>query len=81
MTARDMALAALTSLIWGLAFVAIEFGLESFSAPGTGVIASALIFGELFGPLRYLGMALILAGLAIVVLPRGRSSFSGRARQ
>lgn len=30
---RDMALAALTSIIWGLAFVAIKFGLDSFSAP------------------------------------------------
>jgi len=28
-----MALAALTSVVWGLGFVAIKFGLESFSAP------------------------------------------------
>ena len=28
-----MILAALTSVIWGLAFVAVKFGLESFSAP------------------------------------------------
>lgn len=33
MTRRDTALAALTSVIWGLAFVCIKFGLESFSAP------------------------------------------------
>ena len=33
MTSRDMVLASLVSVIWGLAFVAIEFGLESFSAP------------------------------------------------
>jgi O-acetylserine/cysteine efflux transporter len=32
MTARDMALAALTSVIWGFAFVASKVGLESFSA-------------------------------------------------
>jgi O-acetylserine/cysteine efflux transporter len=38
-------------------------------APCTGVIASALIFGEQFGPLRYAGMALIIAGLTIIVLP------------
>jgi O-acetylserine/cysteine efflux transporter len=28
-----MVLAALTSVIWGLAFVAVKFALESFSAP------------------------------------------------
>jgi O-acetylserine/cysteine efflux transporter len=33
MSARDMTLAALTSVIWGLGFVAIRFGLDSFSAP------------------------------------------------
>jgi O-acetylserine/cysteine efflux transporter len=38
-------------------------------APCTGVVASALAFGEVFGPVRYAGMALILAGLAVVVLP------------
>ena len=50
-------------------------------APATGVIASALIFGELFGPLRYLGMALILAGLAIVVLPKHWSLGRRRVRE
>lgn len=38
-------------------------------APCTGVISSALIFGELFGAIRYAGMALILTGLTIIVLP------------
>jgi O-acetylserine/cysteine efflux transporter len=33
MSVRDMVLAALTSVAWGLAFVAVKFGLESFSAP------------------------------------------------
>lgn len=41
-------------------------------APCTGVLASALIFGEAFGPLRYAGMALILAGLGVLVLPAHR---------
>jgi O-acetylserine/cysteine efflux transporter len=44
-------------------------------APCTGVLASALIFGEVFSPVRYAGMALILGGLAVIVLPgagRGR---------
>lgn len=38
-------------------------------APCVGVIASAIAFGERFGPLRYGGMALVLAGLAVIVLP------------
>src|SRR3979409_1653468 len=33
MRVRDMGLAALTSVIWGFAFVTYKFGLESFSAP------------------------------------------------
>ncbi len=37
-------------------------------SPVTGVVASALVFGERFTPLRYTGMALILAGLAVIVL-------------
>ncbi len=41
-------------------------------APCVGVIASSLAFGEVFGPIRYGGMALILLGLAIIVLPGGR---------
>ena len=32
MTLRDIVLAVLTSVIWGLAFVATRFGLEGFSA-------------------------------------------------
>jgi hypothetical protein len=27
------------------------------------------VFGEIFGPIRYAGMALILAGLAVIMLP------------
>lgn len=40
--------------------------------PCTGVVASKLIFGEVFGPARYAGMALILCGLAIIVVPLQR---------
>ena len=50
-------------------------------APCTGVVSSALIFGELFGPIRYAGMALVLTGLAIIVLPVKWSSFLSRARR
>ena len=38
-------------------------------APCTGILTSAAIFGEVFRPLRYAGMALILGGLAVIVLP------------
>ena len=37
-------------------------------SPVTGVVVSALAFGERFTPLRYAGMALIVAGLAVIVL-------------
>jgi len=43
-------------------------------APCVGVVSSSLLFGELFGPARYAGMALILAGLAVIVLPVGRKA-------
>jgi O-acetylserine/cysteine efflux transporter len=38
-------------------------------APCTGILSSAVIFGEVFRPMRYVGMALILCGLAVIVLP------------
>ena len=37
-------------------------------SPVTGVVVSALVFGERFTSLRYAGMALIVAGLAVIVL-------------
>ncbi|HKB23829.1 MAG TPA: EamA family transporter [Methylomirabilota bacterium] len=40
--------------------------------PFVGAYASSLVFGERFGPLRLAGMALVLVGLAVIVLPRGR---------
>jgi O-acetylserine/cysteine efflux transporter len=43
-------------------------------APCTGVVASAVILREVFSPLRYAGMALILAGLAVIVLPARRGA-------
>jgi O-acetylserine/cysteine efflux transporter len=46
-------------------------------APCVGVVSSALIFGEVFEPERYAGMVLILAGLAVVVLPVRASSVAG----
>ena len=41
-------------------------------APCVGILSSALVFGEVFSPLRYAGMALILAGLAVILLPAAR---------
>jgi O-acetylserine/cysteine efflux transporter len=51
-------------------------------APCTGILSSALIFREVFTPMRYAGMALILGGLAVIVLPAAwaGSSSSGRSR-
>ncbi|MBN8939464.1 MAG: EamA family transporter [Rhizobiales bacterium] len=37
--------------------------------PFVGAAASSLVFGETFGPLRLTGMALVLAGLAILLKP------------
>lgn len=44
-------------------------------APGVGAVASSLIYGESFGLFRLAGMALMLVGLAIVVLPRRSVAF------
>ena len=38
-------------------------------SPATGILSSSLILGETFAPLRLAGMALILAGLAVIVWP------------
>jgi O-acetylserine/cysteine efflux transporter len=43
----------------------------SLLVPLFGVASAALAFDEQFGPLRVVGMALILSGLAVVALPRG----------
>jgi O-acetylserine/cysteine efflux transporter len=48
-------------------------------APCVGVLASALVFGERFNSTRYAGMALIVMGLAFVVLPTA-SAVSERER-
>jgi O-acetylserine/cysteine efflux transporter len=50
-------------------------------SPCTGIVAAALVFGEVFSPLRYVGAAFILAGLAVVVLPgrRGGETSSSAA--
>lgn len=42
--------------------------------PCVGIVASVAVFGESFGPVRLVGMAMILAGLAVIVLPGRRSA-------
>jgi O-acetylserine/cysteine efflux transporter len=39
--------------------------------PCVGVAGSALVFGEVSGPVRYAGMLLIFGGLAVIILPVG----------
>ncbi len=46
-------------------------------APFVAAAGSAVAFGERFGPLRLAGMALVLAGLAVIVVPWPRAG-SGR---
>jgi O-acetylserine/cysteine efflux transporter len=82
-----------TALYLGVPSTLIAYGLWSFLlqrypaatvapfallSPATGILASALILGETFGPLRLAGMALILTGLAVIVWPaRGSASLRG----
>ena len=40
--------------------------------PFVAAWSSSLVFGERFGPMRLLGMALVLLGLAVIVLPLDR---------
>jgi len=68
--------AAATSVyaIWGFLlarYPAAAVAPMSLLAPVTGVAASAVLFGEQFTPTRTLGMVLILAGLAVIVMPPG----------
>lgn len=58
--------------IWGRLLRRYPAGLVApfaLLAPCTGVIASALLYGEIPGPLRFTGMLLILGGLAVSVAP------------
>ena len=94
---RDAVLAALTSVIWGLAFPATKLGLEGFSAPELTalrfliaslpvvlvarpgiawprlvLIGMSLFCGQ-FLLLFFAFMALVIAGLAVIVTARGTS--------
>ncbi len=82
--AQASALGLIGALYIGLVATTFGYGLWSYLlaryptatvapfallSPVTGVLASAIVFGERFPPLRYAGMALILLGLAVVLLP------------
>jgi len=62
MTPRDMLLAALVSLIWGSAFVFIQFGLQDFSAPQLTVLRFVVAaLPALFLPRPRIGWKLLIA--------------------
>jgi O-acetylserine/cysteine efflux transporter len=50
----------------------------SLLVPFVGALSSAIVFGERFGALRLVGMASVLAGLAVIVLPLERWVRSAR---
>jgi O-acetylserine/cysteine efflux transporter len=59
--------------VWGMLLQRYPTGLATPFAllvPCIGAAASALILGESFSAPRYMGMALVLAGLAVIVVPR-----------
>ncbi|MEW6257084.1 MAG: EamA family transporter, partial [Pseudomonadota bacterium] len=59
--------------IWGLLLKRYPAGLVapfSLLVPISGTLSAALVLGERFPPLRFAGMALILAGLLVIALPR-----------
>jgi O-acetylserine/cysteine efflux transporter len=61
--------------IWGRllsTYSTAEVAPFALLAPCVGAISSAIVFGEQFQPLRLAGMAAILFGLAVVLLPISR---------
>ena len=61
--------------IWGMLLREYKAGVVapfSLLVPVTGTVAAHLAFGETFGPLRLLGMALLFAGIVITILPLHR---------
>jgi O-acetylserine/cysteine efflux transporter len=62
---------AIAFAIWGdllSRYPAAAIAPFALLAPCTGSISSAIVFNELFSPARYVGMALIFAGLAVALL-------------
>src|SRR5215475_12146823 len=71
MAPRDIALAVLTSVIWGVAFVATKFGLDGFSAPQ--LAAARFIIAAL--PVLVLPRPRVSWGLLIAI---GLTLFAGQ---
>jgi len=80
----------LGSLSTGIAYAAWGYLLARYPAaivtpfallvPCTGILASVIVFGETFPPLRYSGIALVMLGIAIIVLRgRGRAAPARRS--
>ncbi|MBR1222706.1 EamA family transporter [Bradyrhizobium sp. U87765 SZCCT0131] len=66
------AAATMAYAIWGRLLQRFPAGaIAPFAllSPCVGVLTSAVVFGELFAPARFCGMALIFAGVVIVMLP------------
>jgi O-acetylserine/cysteine efflux transporter len=60
--------------IWGMLlrrYPAAAVAPFALLVPFVATLGSALVFGERFGRVRLAGMALVLAGLAVIVLPIG----------
>jgi O-acetylserine/cysteine efflux transporter len=62
---------ALAYTLWGALlrrYPAAAVAPFALLVPFVGALSSSLVFGERFGPLRLAGMALVLGGLAVIVL-------------
>ena len=71
---------ALAYAIWGnllTRYSAAAVAPFALIAPCAGVVGSAIAFDETFGALRYIGMFLIVTGVAIVVLPPSLGGLRG----
>jgi O-acetylserine/cysteine efflux transporter len=74
---------ALAYALWGALlrrYPAATVAPFALLVPFVGALSSSLVFGERFGPLRLAGMALVLAGLAVIILA-GRSPSAILTRQ
>ncbi len=61
--------------VWGRllhAYAAAQVAPFALLVPFVAALASSIVFGEEFGLLRLAGMACVLMGLTIIVLPRDR---------
>ena len=77
---READVPPLAYVIWGRLLArspAASVAPFALIAPCTGLVASAIAFAESYQPIQYAGMALILAGLAVIVLPARWAAMAG----